>query len=78
MIRLDGICNRGARTNVVDAAPNCPEHWAMLKRLQRMIARRVDYSTRFHLMQRYRSLDFKFLAAVAALVVIILVVMRLY
>lgn len=50
----------------------------MLKRLQRMIARRVDYSTRFHLMQRYRSLDFKFLAAVAALVVIILVVMRLY
>ena len=50
----------------------------MLKTLQRMIARRLDYTTRFHLMQRYRSLDLKFLAAVAALVVLILVVMRLY
>ena len=50
----------------------------MLKMLQRLIARRLDYTTRFHLMQRYRSLDFKFLAAVAALVVLVVVAMRLY
>ena len=50
----------------------------MLKMLQRMIARRLDYTTRFHLMQRFRSLDFKFIGALAALVILILVVMRLY
>ena len=50
----------------------------MLKKLQRLIARRLDYTTRFHLMERYRSLDFKFLGAVAALLLLILLVMRLY
>ena len=50
----------------------------MLKFLERLISRKLDYTTRYHLKERYRSMDFKFLAAVAVLVVLTLVAMKLY
>ena len=50
----------------------------MLNMLKRLVARRLDYTTRFHLRAGFRSLDYKFLGAVAALVVMILLAMRLY
>ena len=50
----------------------------MLKFMHRLITRRLDYTTRFHLIQRYRSLDFKFIGALAGLVVLILIAIRFY
>ena len=50
----------------------------MLKFLERLITRRLNYTTRFHLKERFRSLDFKFLGAVLVLVVLTYVAMRVY
>ncbi len=46
--------------------------------LQRLIANKLDYSTRHHLKARLRAFDYKFLAALAVLGVAILAVLKLY
>jgi hypothetical protein len=46
--------------------------------LRRLVANKLDYSTRYHLKARLRAIDVKFLAALVALVVAIFVVLKLY
>ncbi len=46
--------------------------------LRRLINRKLDYSTRYHMQTRFQSLDFRFLGAVAVLVIAVLLVMRFY
>ena len=43
-----------------------------------LITKNVDYSTRYHMKARWRAIDLKFIAAIVALVVAILVVLKLY
>ncbi len=45
---------------------------------QRIVTKNFDYSTRHHLKARLRATDFKFLAAIVALIVAIVVVLKLY
>lgn len=45
---------------------------------RRLVAKKLDYSTRYHLKARLRALDFKFLAALIALFVAIILVLKLY
>lgn len=46
--------------------------------LSRLITRYVDYSTRYHFKARLRSIDFKFVGAVVALGVALILVLKLY
>ncbi len=46
--------------------------------LRRLITRYVDYSTRYHFQARLRNFDFKFVAAVVALGVALVLVLKLY
>jgi hypothetical protein len=44
----------------------------------RIVTKKLDYSTRYHLKARARALDYKFLAAIVALAIAIVVVLKLY
>ena len=50
----------------------------MRKLLTRLMTRMFDYSTRHHMMERYRSMDFKFLGALVALILLTILAMKLY
>ncbi len=45
---------------------------------RRIVTKNLDYSTRYHLTARFRALDVKFLGALVALVVAIVLVLKLY
>jgi hypothetical protein len=46
--------------------------------LQRLIAKKLDYSTRYHLRARLRAFDYKFLGALVVLGIAIVAVLKLY
>ncbi len=46
--------------------------------LRRIVARYFDYTTRHHLKARIRTFDYKFLAALVALAVAIVLVIKYY
>ena len=45
---------------------------------RRIVEKNLDYSTRYHLKARLRAIDVKFLAALVALFVAIILVLKLY
>ena len=45
---------------------------------RRIVTKNLDYSTRYHLKARLRAVDVKFLVALVALVVAIILVLRFY
>jgi hypothetical protein len=45
---------------------------------RRIVTKNLDYSTRYHLKARLRSLDIKFLAALVGLMIAIFLVLRFY
>ncbi len=46
--------------------------------IRRLITRYLDYTTRLHLKARFRTFDYKFLAAIVALVIGIVLVVRYF
>ncbi len=44
----------------------------------RIVTKKLDYSTRYHLKARARAVDYKFLAAIVGLGIAIVVVLKLY
>lgn len=46
--------------------------------LRRLITRYLDYSTRYHFKARLRNFDFKFLGAIVALGVALILVLKFY
>ena len=45
---------------------------------RRIVTKNLDYSTRYHMKARLRAIDLKFLAAIVALGVGIVLVLKLY
>jgi hypothetical protein len=45
---------------------------------RRIVTKNLDYSTRYHLKARLRAIDLKFLAAIVALAVAIVLVLKFY
>jgi hypothetical protein len=45
---------------------------------RRILTKKLDYSTRYHLKARVRAVDYKFVAAIVALVIAIVLVLKLY
>jgi hypothetical protein len=45
---------------------------------RRIVTKNLDYSTRYHLKARLRAIDVKFLAAIVALAVAIVLVLKFY
>lgn len=48
----------------------------MFNFIRRLITKNVDYSTRHHMHARFQSTDFRFLGAVAAFGIVLLLVLR--
>ena len=63
---------------MVDAIPVSGDQSRMRDFFRRIVTKNLDYSTRYHLKARFRAIDLKFLAAIVALVVGIVLVLKLY
>jgi hypothetical protein len=62
----------------IDDRINSDDQAAMRNMLRRLVTKHFDYSTRHHMKARLRAIDIKFMAAIVALVVGIIVVLKFY